>query len=64
MRIAMVGSRKLSVADVLRDLPDDADEIISGGARGVDAAVREFAMQQRILLLESLPDDQRCGRAA
>ena len=64
MRIAIVGSRNLSVTDFLRYLPDDVDEIISGGARGVDAAVREFAMQQRIPLREFLPDYQRYGRAA
>lgn len=64
MRIAIVGSRNLSVTDFLRYLPDDVDEIISGGARGVDAAVREFAMQQRIPLREFLTDYQRYGRAA
>ena len=63
MKIAVIGSRGI----VLRDLGvylSKCDEIVSGGARGVDACAAEYARKNAIKLTEFLPDYGRYGRAA
>ncbi len=40
MRVAVVGSRTLTVPNLEDYLPENASEIISGGARGVDQCAR------------------------
>ncbi len=37
MKIALIGSRNLIVKDLGRYLPENVTEIVSGGARGIDA---------------------------
>lgn len=64
MRVAVVGSRSLNVEDIGVYLPAGTTEIISGGAKGVDASVRRWAMRRGITLQEYLPDYRRWGRSA
>lgn len=64
MRVAVIGSRGLLVDNLGKYLPDDTTEIISGGARGVDASVREYALRHGMKLTEYLPEYSRYGRAA
>ena len=64
MRIAVIGSRGLTVDDLGLYLPDETTEIISGGARGVDTSAREYALSHGIRLTEFLPDYGRYGRSA
>ena len=45
MRVAVIGSRGLLVDDLEDYLPEETTEIISGGARGVDASAKAFALQ-------------------
>ena len=52
MRIAVIGSRGLTVDDLGLYLPDETTEIISGGARGVDTSAREYALSHGIRLTE------------
>ena len=40
MKVAVIGSRGLSVTDLGRYLPENTTEIVSGGARGVDLGKR------------------------
>ena len=56
MKVAVVGSRNLSVRNLGEYLPSETTEIISGGARGVDTSVREYANAHGIPLTEILPD--------
>ena len=64
MRAAVIGSRGL-VVDRLEDyLPMDTAEIISGGAIGVDACAREYALRHGLKLTEYLPEYSRYGRGA
>ena len=63
VRIAIIGSRKLTIEDIGRYIPP-CDEIVSGGARGVDACAAEYARTNGIKLTEFLPDYERYGRAA
>lgn len=63
MKIAIVGSRDIKVTDFEKYVSSD-DEIISGGAKGVDSCVAEYARKNGIKLTEILPRYELYGRAA
>ena len=63
MRIAVIGSRGITAADIGRYV-SEADEIVSGGAQGVDMCAAEYARAQKIKLTVFLPQYKRYGRAA
>ena len=63
MKLAIVGSRKLTV-DISEYMLDEVDEIVSGGAKGIDACAAEYAKSRGIGLTEILPEYERYGRAA
>ena len=64
MRVAVIGSRNLSIENLGDYLPENTTEIVSGGARGVDAYAREYAIANGLKLTEFLPEYERFGRAA
>ena len=64
MKVAVIGSRGLSVSDLGRYLPENTTEIVSGGAKGVDTSAREYALAHGIKLTEFLPEYTRFGRSA
>ncbi len=64
MKVAVIGSRGLSVDDLENYLPEGTSEIVSGGARGVDTSARDHALQHGLKLTEYLPDYARYGRGA
>ena len=64
MKVAVIGSRGLTVDNLGDYLPIETTEIISGGARGVDASAREYALRHGLKLTEYLPKYERYGRAA
>ena len=63
MKIAIVGSRKINVTDIERYV-SDCEEIVSGGARGVDTCAAEYAKNNGIKLTVFIPQYERYGRAA
>ena len=63
MKIAVIGSRNINISDIGRYIPSDA-EIISGGAKGVDSCVAEYARKNGLKLTVFLPEYDRYGRAA
>lgn len=63
MRIAIIGSRSIASVD-LWPYVSASDEIVSGGARGVDACAARYAKRNGLLLTEFLPQYARYGRAA
>ena len=63
MKIAIVGSRNITV-DSLAKYVSDGDEIVSGGADGVDRCAAEYAKKNGIKLTEFLPQYALYGRAA
>ena len=63
MRIAIVGSRTITEVDIAKYI-SDCDEIVSGGAKGVDSCAAEYARLKGIKLTEFLPQYERYGRAA
>lgn len=64
MRVAVVGSRGLCVPELGKYLPDCVTEIVSGGAKGIDACAREYALAAGIKLTEYLPEYEKYGNAA
>lgn len=64
MKIAVIGSRGLNVEHLELYLPKDTDEIVSGGARGVDTSARKYAKEKGIKLTEFLPEYEKYGRSA
>ena len=63
MRVAIVGSR--GVFDIcLEKYVTTEDEIVSGGAVGVDRCATEYARKNGMKLTEFLPQYSRYGRAA
>ena len=64
MRVAIIGSRTLTVDNPGAYLPPGTDEIVSGGARGVDACARSYARAKGLKLTEFLPDYQTYSRSA
>ena len=64
MRVAIVGSRNMTVENLEYYLPVGVTEIVSGGAKGVDACAQKYAEQKRLLFSEFRPDYSRYRRAA
>ena len=64
MRVAVIGSRGLVVDDLEDYLPNETTEIVSGGARGIDACAREYAQRHGLKLTEYLPEYSKYGRSA
>lgn len=64
MKIAIVGSRKIVDVDIKKYLPDECDEIISGGAVGVDKCAERYALENKIKFTVFLPEYKCYGRAA
>ncbi len=64
MKVAVIGSRSLTIDDLGKYLPENTTEIISGGARGVDTCARNYAVAHNIKLTEFLPEYEKYGRSA
>lgn len=64
MKVAVIGSRNLTIEDLGQYLPEDTTEIVSGGMRGIDTCAREYAFVKGLKFTEFLPDYQRYGRGA
>ena len=64
MKVAVIGSRGITVPDLEKYLPPETTEIVSGGAKGVDTSAREYAEAHNIKLTEFLPEYEKYGRGA
>lgn len=64
MKLAVVGSRNLTNIALNRYIKEDVEEIVSGGAVGVDRCAAEYAKNNGLKLTEFLPEYERYGRAA
>ena len=63
MKIAIIGSRSVTVNNI-GDYISPTDEIVSGGAVGVDSSAAEYAKANGLKLTVFLPQYKRYGRAA
>lgn len=64
MKIAIVGSRTLTIRNLEEYLPEGTTEIISGGANGIDKCAKEYAQNNNIKYREFLPKYKSYGRYA
>ena len=64
MKIAIIGSRNLTVDNLEKYLPEGVTEIVSGGARGIDACAKEYAVANGLKLTEFLPEYEKYGKGA
>jgi len=64
MKLAIVGSRHITDIILEGYIAEYPDEIVSGGAKGIDTLAREYAQRHGIPLTEYLPDYERYGRSA
>ena len=64
MKLAVVGSRGIREIALAPHIPTGTEEIISGGAVGVDACAAAYARENGLRLTEILPQYERYGRAA
>ena len=65
MKIAVVGSRKLTSIDLSEHLlKEDVEEIVSGGAVGIDSCAAKYAEENGLKLTVFLPEYERYGRGA
>ena len=64
MKVAVIGSRGLTVNDLGKYLPKDTTEIVSGGAKGIDTCARDYALSHNLKLTEFLPEYNKYGRGA
>lgn len=64
MILGIAGSRSLNhpLPDEL--MPPYIDEIISGGAKGIDTCARKYAIENRIRITEVIPEYELYGRLA
>ncbi len=63
MKIAVVGSRNIMVTDLSRYV-SGSEEIVTGGAAGVDSCAEEYAKRNGIRLTVFRPQYERYGRSA
>ena len=63
MKIAIIGSRSIIVDDISAYI-GDCDEIVSGGAAGVDSCAAKYAKNNGLKLTVFLPEYERYGNAA
>ena len=64
MKLAVIGSRSITSYPLDEVIPADTEEIISGGARGIDTLAREYAQAHGIPCTEIRPDYARYGKGA
>lgn len=64
MKIAVIGSREIDNINLAKHLPAECDEIVSGGARGVDTLAANYAKENGLKLTEFLPNYEAFGRSA
>jgi len=69
MKIAIIGSRSITNCDVEKYIKEyyefsTIEEIISGGAIGIDTLARELAKKHDKRLIEFKPDYKKLGKAA
>lgn len=64
MKVAVIGSRNVTVRDMDIYLPNGCTEIVSGGARGVDTCAAKYAKENNLRLTVFRPDYDTFGRSA
>ncbi len=64
MKLAIIGSRTITLVNLSDYLPADVTEIVSGGAKGIDTVAADYAREHGVPLTEFLPDYARYRQGA
>ncbi|MBQ5850368.1 MAG: DUF2493 domain-containing protein [Lachnospiraceae bacterium] len=64
MKLAIIGSRNITVENLEDYIPKNLTEIVSGGAKGVDSCAMQYAQEHNIKLIVFLPKYKLYGKAA
>lgn len=64
MKVAVLGSRSLVVNHLEHYLPEGTTEIVSGGAKGIDACAKLYAQEKGIKYTEFLPEYEKYKKGA
>lgn len=64
MRVAIIGSRSITINNLEKYIPKNTSEIVSGGAAGVDKCAEKYAFENNIKFTVFLPDYNKYGKAA
>lgn len=64
MKVAIVGSRRLTDVDISRYIPAGVTEIITGGAKGIDTLAEKYADENGIKKTIIKPNYRRYKRGA
>ena len=64
MKLAVIGSRNLTEIRLEDYIPAETNEIVSGGAQGVDKLAEEYAKRYALPLTLFLPQYQKYGKCA
>ncbi len=64
MKLAIIGSRNTDIHDLGKYLPSGVEEIVSGGAKGIDTCAKNYAVTNKIKLTEFLPEYNKFGKSA
>lgn len=64
MKLAIIGSRNLTVNNLKEYISEDVAEIVSGGAKGVDECAKKYAQENAIKYVQFLPQYDKFARAA
>ena len=64
MKVAVFGSRGVTVPDLEKYLPLETSEIILGGANGINASAIKYALANDKILTEFRPEKRKYSRTA
>ena len=64
MKTAVIGSRNLKIKDISKYIPEGTDEIVTGGARGIDSCAADSAKRAGLKLTVFPPNYRMYGRGA
>ena len=64
MKIAIIGSRNLTVSNIGEYIPESCTEIVTGGAKGIDTYAAEYAQKLNLKLTLFLPEYHKYGKVA
>lgn len=64
MKVAVIGSRNVTVENMEKYIPEGTTEIVSGGAKGVDKRAKEYAIEKGLKIKEFFPEYEKFGRVA
>ena len=64
MKLAIIGSRSIGDFPLEEYLPSGIEEIVSGGAKGIDRLAAAYAKKHGIALVEFFPNYVRYGKGA